>query len=101
VVLIRRYTVQPSGNSRASLLTSETIKRIHALDRETKGVDRIGLVTGISRKQVARVLAEAKTAEDEAPKPIPVQEGPQRMRRSGARRATRPDRAKGPHHLED
>jgi len=69
-VLTRCYAVQPSGNSRASLRTSDIIQRIHDLYCEGKGPIEIAATLGISRKQVARVIAEAKPTEAEAD-PVP------------------------------
>jgi hypothetical protein len=70
-VLTRRYAVQPEGNSRSSLLTSEVIQRIHDLHREGKGPVEIAAIVGVSRKQVARVLAEPKPTDADSQKPIP------------------------------
>jgi hypothetical protein len=70
-VLSRRYEVPPTGNSKTSLLTPETISRIHDLHDEGKGPVEIGRVLGISRKQVARVVAELKAAEEKPAKPSP------------------------------
>jgi hypothetical protein len=69
-VLTRCYAVQPSGNSRASLHTSDVIHRIHDLYRVGKGLVEIAGTLVISRKQVARVIAEARPTETEAD-PVP------------------------------
>ncbi|MCO6459271.1 MAG: helix-turn-helix domain-containing protein [Pirellulaceae bacterium] len=54
----RRYEVPPSGNSKASLLSPETIDKIHALHAEGKGICEIARILGLSRKQVSRVLGD-------------------------------------------
>jgi hypothetical protein len=65
----------PPGTSKTSLLTSEPRIRILALHAEAKGSVEIGRLFDLPPKAVARVIAEAQTADD---KPIPCPRRPTR-----------------------
>jgi len=54
--LSRCYAVEPTGNGRASLVTPETVRKIHELHGQGKSFTEIGRLLGLGRKQVRQVV---------------------------------------------
>jgi hypothetical protein len=59
-MLTRRYEVEPTGNSRASLVTPDIENEIHRMADDGKGPTEIGRAFGLGRKQVERLLAKSR-----------------------------------------
>jgi DNA invertase Pin-like site-specific DNA recombinase len=59
-MLTRRYEVEPTGNSRASLVTPEVQKEIRRMADDGKKPTEIGRAVGLGRKQVERILAKRR-----------------------------------------